>query len=98
MGTSPLISTVKKWAAEFKRGGTSLEDDPCERRLKISTTPEIFEQICEPSSKGDVLSPKKQKEVLFTLIFNFAAVCYNPFVTSETYTSHLQRVFSSPLG
>jgi hypothetical protein len=22
----------------------------------------------------------------------------NPFVTSGTYTSHLQRVFSSPLG
>jgi len=27
---SPSFSTFKKWAAKFKRGRTSLEDDPCE--------------------------------------------------------------------
>jgi histone-lysine N-methyltransferase SETMAR len=26
----PSFSTIKKWAAEFKRGSTSLEDDPRE--------------------------------------------------------------------
>jgi hypothetical protein len=25
--SSPLFSTIKKWAAKFKRGRTSLEDD-----------------------------------------------------------------------
>ena len=25
---APVLSTVKKWAAEFKRGRKSLEDDP----------------------------------------------------------------------
>jgi histone-lysine N-methyltransferase SETMAR len=34
-----------KWAAEFKRGRTGLEDDPCEGRPKSSTTPEIIEQM-----------------------------------------------------
>jgi hypothetical protein len=35
---SPSFSTIKKWAAEFKRGCTSLEDDPCEGRPKSATT------------------------------------------------------------
>jgi transposase len=40
-----LFSTIKKWAAEFKRGRTSLEDDPCEGCPKSATTPEIIEQV-----------------------------------------------------
>jgi len=36
---------VKKWAVEFKRGRTSLEDDPREGRPKSATTPEIVEQV-----------------------------------------------------
>ena len=43
--SSPSISTIKKWAAEFKRGRTSLEDDPREGRPKSATTPEIIEQV-----------------------------------------------------
>jgi len=34
-----------KWAAEFKRGRISLEDDPREERPKSATTPEITEQV-----------------------------------------------------
>ena len=41
--SSPSFSTIKKWAAEFKRGRTSLEDDPCEGHPKSATTPEIIE-------------------------------------------------------
>jgi histone-lysine N-methyltransferase SETMAR len=43
--SSPLFSTIKKWAAEFKRGHTSLEDDPREGRLKSATTLEIIGQV-----------------------------------------------------
>ena len=43
--SSPSFSTIKKWAAEFKRGRTSLEDDPREGRPKSETTPEIIEQV-----------------------------------------------------
>jgi len=42
---SSSFSTTKKWAADFKRGRTSLEDDPREGRPKSATTPEIFEQV-----------------------------------------------------
>jgi len=42
---SPSFSTIKKWAAEFKRGHTSLEDDPREGHPKSATTPEIIEQV-----------------------------------------------------
>jgi len=41
---SPSFSTIKKWAAEFKRGRTRLEDDPREGRPKSATTPETIEQ------------------------------------------------------
>jgi len=43
--SSPSFSTIKKWAAEFKCGCTSLEDGPCEGRPKSATTPEIIEQV-----------------------------------------------------
>jgi transposase len=43
--SSPSSSTIKKWAAEFKRGCTRLEDDPREGRPKSATTPEIIEQV-----------------------------------------------------
>ena len=43
--SSPSFSTTKKWAAEFKHGCTSLEDDPREGRPKSATTPEIIEQL-----------------------------------------------------
>jgi histone-lysine N-methyltransferase SETMAR len=43
--SSPSFSTIKKWAAEFKRGRTSLEDDPCYGCPKSATPPEIIEQV-----------------------------------------------------
>jgi len=45
-GDSSLsFSTIKKWAAEFKRGCTSPEDDPYEGRPKSAPPPEITEQV-----------------------------------------------------
>jgi len=41
----PSFTTIKKWAAEFKCGRTSLEDDPREGRPKSATTPKIIEQV-----------------------------------------------------
>ncbi|XP_014486574.1 PREDICTED: putative uncharacterized protein FLJ37770, partial [Dinoponera quadriceps] len=43
--SAPSISTVKKWAAEFKRGRTSLKDDPRKGRPKTATTPETIEKV-----------------------------------------------------
>ena len=43
--SSPSFSTIKKWAAEFKCGRTSLEDNPREGRPKSATTPEIIGQV-----------------------------------------------------
>jgi len=43
--SSPSFSKIKKWAAEFKRGCMSLEDDPREGRPKSATTPEIIQQV-----------------------------------------------------
>jgi len=42
---SPSFSTIKKCAAKFKHGRTSLEDDPREGCPKSATTPEIIEQV-----------------------------------------------------
>jgi transposase len=43
--SSPSFSTIKKWAAGYKRGCTSLENDPREGRPKSATTPQIIEQV-----------------------------------------------------
>jgi len=55
-GDSSSFSTIKKWAAEFKRGRTSLEDDPREGRPKSATTPEIVEQL-----HGMILDDRRMK-------------------------------------
>ena len=39
------LSTVKKWAAEFKRGRESLEDDPRSGRLASATTQENINRV-----------------------------------------------------
>jgi transposase len=43
--SSHSFLTIKKWAAEFKYGCTSLEDDPHEGRPNSATTPGIIEQV-----------------------------------------------------
>jgi transposase len=43
--STPSFSTIKKWAAEFKHGRTTLEDDPREGRLRSAPPPEIIEQV-----------------------------------------------------
>jgi transposase len=43
--SSTSFSKIKKWAAKFKRGCPSLEDDPHEGRPKSATPPEIIEQV-----------------------------------------------------
>jgi len=40
--SSPSFSTIKKRAAKFRCGHTSLEDDPREGCQKNATTPEII--------------------------------------------------------
>ena len=57
-GDSSLsFSTIKKWAAEFKRGRTTLEDDPRKGHPKSATTPEIIEQV------HDMLLDDRRKKV-----------------------------------
>jgi len=43
--SSPSFSTITKWAAEFKRGRTSLEDDPRKGCPESTPPPEIIEQV-----------------------------------------------------
>ena len=40
---SPSYSTIKKWAAEFKRGRESIEDDPRSGHPRTSTTDDQVE-------------------------------------------------------
>jgi transposase len=48
--SSPFFSTINKWAAEFKRGRTSLEGDPRDGRPKSATTSEILDFKLSPCS------------------------------------------------
>jgi len=54
---SPSFSTINKWAAEFKRGRTSLEDDPREEHPKRATPPEIIKKVHDM-----VLDDQRMKE------------------------------------
>ena len=43
--SAPSISTIKKWAAEFKHGHTSLKDDPHEAWPNTATTQETIKKV-----------------------------------------------------
>ena len=43
--SAPSYSTVKKWAAEFKRGHQSLEDDARQGRPSEAVTPKICQEV-----------------------------------------------------
>ena len=39
---APSLSTVSRWVAEFKRGGTLIEDEPRRGAPSTSVTPEVI--------------------------------------------------------
>jgi ribonuclease HI len=45
--SSPLFSTIKKWAAEFKRGCTSLEDNPLKDVQKVQQHQKSLNKVHE---------------------------------------------------
>jgi len=59
-----LFSTIKKWAAEFKRGCTSLEDDPREGRPKSAKPPEIIEQVHDMVSDDRLMKVREIAETI----------------------------------
>jgi histone-lysine N-methyltransferase SETMAR len=62
--SSHSFSTIKKWAAEFKRGRTSLEDDPRKGRPKSATTPEIIEQVHDMVSDDGRIKVRENAETI----------------------------------
>ena len=61
---SPSFSIFKKWAAEFKRGRTSLEDDPREGHRKNATTPETTEQVHDMILDGRQMKVREIAETI----------------------------------
>ena len=46
----------------------------------------------------DILTVEGPVVAIYVTVDIMSTAAYNPFVTCGTYMSHLQRVFSSPLG
>lgn len=62
--SSPSIRTVERWVREFKRGRTSLADDPREGRPKTASTPKIVEKIQEMVLEDRRLTERDLEEAL----------------------------------
>ena len=57
--SAPSYATVKNWVAEFKRGRTSLEDEPREGRPKTASTLEKIEKIYEIVTEDPSLTTRE---------------------------------------
>jgi len=93
-GDSSSFSTITKWAAEFKRGHTSLEDDPREGRPKSATTPEIIEQV-----HNMVLDDRRMKvhEIAETIGISKECVGYTRILHEESDMKKLCARWVPPL-
>ena len=57
--SAPSFPTVHRWVLEFKRGRTSVEDEPRSGRPKSATTPEIIEQVFDIVCKDPSLTKRE---------------------------------------
>jgi len=57
--SAPSFPTVHRWVLEFKRGRTSVEDEPRSGRPKTATTPEIIEQVHNIVSEDPSLTKRE---------------------------------------
>ena len=62
---SPTIRTIERWVAEFKRGRTSIEEDPREGRPKSASTPEIMAKILDMVLEDRRLTERDLVEALY---------------------------------
>jgi transposase len=58
------FSTIKKWAAEFKPGHTSLEVDPRKGHPKSATTSEIIEQMQDMVLDDQLMKVRETAETI----------------------------------
>jgi transposase len=81
-----LFSTIKKWAAKFKRSHTSLEDDPRDGHPISATTPEIIEQVHDM-----VLDDRRMKvrEIAETIGISKERVGYTSILHEELHMRKL---------
>lgn len=63
-GSAPSFSTVHRWALEFKRGRTSIEDDARSGRPKSASTSEIIERIHEIVHKDPSVTTREIAETV----------------------------------
>jgi hypothetical protein len=85
-GSFHLFSAIKKWAAKFKCGHTSLEDDPRDGRPISATTPEIIEQVHDM-----VLDDRRMKvhEIAETISISKERVGYTSNLHDELHMKKL---------
>jgi hypothetical protein len=74
----PSFSTIKKWAAKFKCGHTSLEDDPHEGHPKSATAPEIIEEV-----HNMVLDDRRMKVREFAETIGISEECVGDILHEE---------------
>jgi transposase len=81
-----LFSTIKKWAAKYKHGHTSLESDPRDGRPVSATTPQIIEQV-----HGMVMDDRRMKvrEIAETIGISKERVGYTSILHEELHMKKL---------
>ncbi|XP_029653860.1 uncharacterized protein LOC115227070 [Octopus sinensis] len=89
---APSLSTVQKWAAEFRRGTDSLKKDPRSERTSTSTTEENIDRVHHTVKSDRQLTINQKANVISISFERIEKILHNELSMTMVFAPWLPRL------